>query len=457
MKCMDKFRSKTGVAISALTLSVAMAGITSMANAQDTDAIIERSFFPNKQGALPLPPGVTLKEGDIINQQNVDQYKELLDPSSFDLLKEGKGAPIKVGPLNLELEMHPKYVEASRKNIGKVQIVNGNLRGYESGRPFPEAPYDIEDPVEAGQKLAWNYRHTYAAGEQVAVQHPWIWKYNSMRTGERERELHLQVNFKNFKYRTVHEPIPEILPNPNNIFRALYVKAFRPQDVADTQVLLHLFEDDTQRAAGWVYLGFQKRVRNIDTGQLEDSFLGSDLMLRDFEGYFGPLGEMEWKYHGTKTLLMPVFYHNDQDLSQEYTNWSDGYRYIKMGGAGECFLDVTWSPRRVHLLESTPKDPSNPVSRRMHYVDSQSYVMPINLIYDRSGNLWKNFAIPHSSSEHDLPRNKGEYGASYKGFTIIDLQTQRCTTGQKRTEIGGDVSPPHMFTPQFMREGGARQ
>lgn len=457
MKHSNKFSCRFGSLVGAASIALSIVGAASAATDAEKDAIIDESFHPEKQGPLPLPDGVSLKEGDIITKDNVDKYKELLDPSTFDLMKMGWAAPIKVGPLELDLRMHPKYVAASRLNIGKVKEVDGNLVGYGAGRPFPEAPYDNEDEDIAGKKLAWNYRHTYAAGEQVAVQHPWIWKYNSMKTGERERELHLQVNFKNFKHRTVHEPIPEITPNPNQIFRALYVKAFRPQDVADTQVLLHLYEDDTKRAAGWVYLGFQKRVRNIDTGQLEDSFLGGDLMLRDFEGYFGPLYEMDWKYRGTKTMLMPVFYHNDQDLSDEYSVWQDNYKYIKMGGRGECFLDVTWSPRRVHILESIPKDKSNPVSRRTHYVDSQSYVMPMNLIYDRSGKLWKRFAIPHSSSEHDLERNKGEFGASYKGFTISDLQSQRCTTGQKRTEIGPDVSPPHMFTPQFMREGGARE
>ena len=51
-----------------------------------------------------------------------------------------------------------------------------------------------------------------------------------------------------------------------------------------------------------LYLGFQRRVRRLAQGQVTDSFLGSDLMIEDFEGYNGRVSDMKWTYKGTKNV-----------------------------------------------------------------------------------------------------------------------------------------------------------
>ena len=89
------------------------------------------------------------------------------------------------------------------------------------------------------------------------------------------------------------------------------------------------------------------------------------------------------------------------------------------------------------------------------YLDSQTFVAPRTLIYDRAGKLWKSWTIGHTSTEHHLPSNKGKFAAIYDSFGMFDVQNQRCTTGQFRTEIDGSKSPVRMFNPQFMRSGGA--
>ena len=145
---------------------------------------------------------------------------------------------------------------------------------------------------------------------------------------------------------------------------------------------------------------------------------------------------------------------NEQKLSDEYEQ-PDGYKFVAMTGQGECFPDVTWQLRQVHEVEMTPVDKSSPVGRRVMYLDAQTFVAPRTLIYDRADKLWKSWTIGHTSTEHHLPSNKGKFGAIYDSFSMFDVQNQRCTTGQFRTEIDAGLSPVRMFTPQFMRSGGA--
>ena len=97
----------------------------------------------------------------------------------------------------------------------------------------------------------------------------------------------------NFKHRVNQAPVPEITPNPSELFRSIYVVVLEPYDVVNTQLLIHRAEDDQKRDNSWLYLGFQRRVRRLATGQVTDSFLGSDIMIEDFEGYNGRVCDHE--------------------------------------------------------------------------------------------------------------------------------------------------------------------
>ena len=75
-----------------------------------------------------------------------------------------------------------------------------------------------------------------------------------------------------------------------------------PQDLKDTQLLIQRNEDDLKLDDAYLYLGFQRRVRRLATGQTTDAFLGSDLMIEDFEGYNGRVSDMKWRYLGSKNI-----------------------------------------------------------------------------------------------------------------------------------------------------------
>ncbi|WP_068636201.1 DUF1329 domain-containing protein [Thauera butanivorans] len=427
-------------------IAAALLGLSLAAQAA-TEAELQASFNPYQNG-FPSHPGLSV--GTVINQGNVDQFKDVVPDGVYKLLKDGL-FEIKVGPTT-QFELSSAYVEATRRNLGKARLGpnSGDLEGFEGGRPFVEEP-DIEDP-RAGEKLAWNYKYGVNWGDGANIT-PFYWKYRNMATGQLERTIQFSFHFLNLKHRVKDDPVPEVTPNPSNLFRGIYVKVDAPQDLKNTQLLIQRYDDDQKLDDAYLYLGFQRRVRRLATGQTTDAFLGSDLMIEDFEGYNGRISDMKWTYKGTKNVILPMWNHNELALSDEFKD-PDGFKYVGFGGQGECFHQGTWQLRKVYVLEAAPVNSAHPVSKRVFYMDAQlGNLNGANEIYDRKGDLWKVFMVGKSHADHHLPINKGSGIGIDDAFSMIDVQARHCTTGHFKGQVDPKQNPPRMFQAQYMRGG----
>ena len=428
-----------------LALSLALLGGSAIAA---TEADVESTFTPYKKG---FPTSAGLNAGMTINKNNVDQFKDVLAAGTYKMLKEGAFEMKVVAPSNFDLSTG--YIDATRKNLNKTKLgaKNGDIEGYVAGRPFPEEP-DLKDP-RAGEKLAWNYKYGVNWGDNASI-NPFFWKYRNMTTGQVERTIKFEFHFLNLKHRVKDAPIPEVPGNASNLYRAIYVKVNEPIDLKNTQLLIQRYEDDQKLDDAYLYLGFQRRVRRLATGQATDAFLGADLMIEDFEGYNGRVSDMKWTYKGTKNVLLPMWNHNDLKLATDMPGEADGYKYVNFGGQGGCFFDGAWQLRKSYVLEAVPVDPNHPISKRIFYMDSQ--LQNLNgaaEIYDRKGDLWKVFSVGKSHADSHLPLNKGSGIGIDDAFMMIDLQAKHCTTGQFKGQVDYKQNPPALFQVQNMRGG----
>lgn len=420
-----------------------------------TEEDVENTFYPYKNG---VPTHPHMQVGMVIAADNVDSVKDTLDEASYQLIKEGS-LTMKVGETQ-DLLLHQNYIDATREHLNKPKLgaQNGEISGFIAGRPFPEEP-SLDDP-RAGEKLANNYKYGYNWGDNAAV-FPEYWKFHDMKSGKLERTIRLHFNFLNYKHRVNKEqpPVPDLPNNPSELFRGIYVQVLEPFDVKNTQVLIHRYEDDLHRDDAWLYLGFQRRVRRLATGQITDSFLGTDLMIEDFEGYNGRVSDYTWEFKGTKNVMLPFYNHDEQELSSEHPMPPDeftpeGYQFIDLHGKGDCFGKHTWQLRKVYMVEAKPIDANHPISKRIFYMDAQTFTLPLSLIYDRGGKLWKRFAIQQAHPDHHAPVNKGTGVSLDNGFSMVDLQAQHCTTGQFRGLVVPELNPVNVFSVQNMRTRG---
>jgi len=430
---------------SALLMALLAVGAVGSASAA-TEADVEKSFFPYKSG-VPTFPG--LNEGTVVSSKNVDQFKDVVDPALFDMIKRG-WLDVTVGKTT-SFDMNKAYVEATRANLNKTKLgaKPGEIEGFVAGRPFPEEP-SASDP-RAGEKIMWNYKYGVNWGDNAAI-YPFYWKYRDMTTGKLEKTLKLNLHFLNFTHRIQDEPKPEVTPNPSKLFRGIYMNIMEPQDLKGTQLLIQRYEDDLKSDDAYLYLGFQRRVRRLATGQVTDSFLGADIMIQDFEGYNDRLSAYKWKYVATKNVLMPYYYHNQLKLATDMPAEADGYKYVDFGGQGNCFQNITWQLRKVYVVEGTPVDAS-PISKRLLYLDAQANNINRSVIYDKKGEIWKTFTIGKSHPDAHLPVNKGSGIPIDDSFSMVDLQAKHCTTGQFKGQVDVKLNPPRMFQVQFMRGG----
>lgn len=421
---------------------IALTGVAYAVTAADVDT----SLLPYKN--FEVDP-VKFKPGTVVNKSNVEKYKDSLDVGTYQSIKNGwyELTITETTPF----DPPAAYIEATRKNFASTKLGEGNLVGFVAGRPFVEEP-STDDP-KAGEKLAWNNKYSLIAGDGGTI-YPFYWKYRNMKSGKLERQIKLEVHSLNFMHRTIEDPVPNITPNPSGIFRALYIGVEEPFDIKNTQLLIQRHEDDRKRDNAWLYLGFQRRVRRLSSGQTTDAFLGSDLMIEDFEGYNNRVADNNWKYIGTKKLLLPFYNHNDlTELSTEFEE-PDGYRYVAFGGQGNCFPKVPWQLRKVYVIEATPVDPNHPISKRIMYMDAQTGFFSRTVSFDRAGKLWKTWLIGESHPDYHLKINKGSGIPQWDAFTMIDTQAMHCTTGQFHSNNDPKQVSPKMFTPQYLRKRG---
>jgi len=259
---------------------IGMVGLSQTVAAESfTDEDINKSFYPYNNWT-PTADGYT--PGMVIDQSNADQFQAILDEALFRFVKDG-WVTLRTAPTT-DFPLSDDYIEATRQHAGDVSLAeNGTLNNFVAGRAYPQEPQS-DDP-QAGQKLVWNYQYGFNSGD---------------RTGKVERQLKFEWHFLNFNHRVTFDPRPAYEENPGLIYRGIYGIVKEPFDLANTQILIHRYQDDTKRDNAWLYVGFQRRVRRLAAGQITDAFLGSDLMIEDFEGYNGKVTDYTWEYAGTR-------------------------------------------------------------------------------------------------------------------------------------------------------------
>lgn len=390
----------------------------------------------------------SLAPGTMISSDNVDQYTGWLDETVADSIRADHFR-ITLGP-PLDFPTHPRYKKATVDNLGAAGIgpEPGELSNYQAGRPF--SGLDIQDPL-AGTKAAWNMRYAYAPDETETAH--FIWRYRDMRKDKIERTLKMYGAILRYNHRHSHDPIPTLEDNPAGLFSALYLRVNKPQDIRNTQLLIHRAEVDTEPEQAWMYLNTQRRVKRIATGQKTDAFLGSDIMIEDFLGYNGRIVDMEWNYLGSEELLLPMYGHNQLDLDGQEPD-KEGYRDIGFSGKGSCFPEVTWQLRKVHRLEAVPKDPGHPLSRRHYVIDAATFAPVLTRIYDRSGKLWKLGIVAVSDSGYHTAENEAWQGAITDGVSMIDLQAEHCTTLNLKSRMAANSLRHKSFNTSYMRQMG---
>ena len=134
-----------------------------------------------------------------------------------------------------------------------------------------------------------------------------------------------------------------------------------------------------------------------------------------YYGYAGHIAWMDWKFLGEKEIIGVVHAQNFP------VKWADGVDWA---------FDDVWEKRKVYVIEGTSKLPQYAYSKRVLFIDKETWGIPYSDIYDRSGELWKIW-INDVSFRKSVPGNNAVVYEDEMPFApaiiMVDMQLEHAT------------------------------
>ena len=440
---------------SALTLAALCAlGIT--AHAKLSTAEIERlskDLTPvgaeragNKDGTIPkweggltkAPAGFDAKKGwadpyaadkplFTITAANAEQYKDKLAPGQLALLKRYPSYKIDVYPTRRSAAFPDSAYEIIKNEAGKIESANeGNsvLNQVASTTPFPIP--------KTGAEAIWNHAFRYRGDTLIRDQTEFPVQTNGSFTPVKRHE---ETIFSNG------------LKNGSNVlfyFRTTY-KA--PSSIAGDALLAHDFIDQVkQPRAAWVYNPGTRRVLRAPEVSYDTTRNGVDGLstVDDYDGFNGSPDRFDWKLVGKKEMIIP---YNNFKLTDKSLKYGD---IIKAGTYNQSL--VRYELHRVWVVEATLKaGKSHVYSKRVYYLDEDSWQIAHGDLFDGRGELWRVleiFGVQYYNAPAYFIGGSAQYDLQARRYVSSGL-----TNEEKPIQFNVPLKPSD-FTPDALRRIG---
>jgi uncharacterized protein DUF1329 len=376
-------------------------------------AILVTSLLCSTAGAAFADVNV----GDVITAANVDRAKELISPGLEWCIRHGW--PLKVVETK-KIEWPKAYREATEKYSPQVKLAPDalSLQSYVAGQPFPGI--DANDP-QAATKIMWNYEYKWLTTDDVDLRNfdadtGTIFGGSTPMSVERH---FLLDHFRVLRYigRLYQDPKPVWQTKEDYQSKGSLHPVLEPFDLKGVGALSFRYTDPSKQDDTWLYLPSLRRVRRLSSAQRSDALFGQDTDVDSYYGYAGHIAWMNWKYLGKKTML--GCWH-----AENYpVKWAQG-------GADFAYDDV-WEKRQVHVVEGTSKLAQYAYSKRVLFIDDETWAVPYSDIYDRAGQLWKIWVNEFSFRKQPFPGAKlssyPEEMAFAPAIVMVDMQLQHAT------------------------------
>jgi hypothetical protein len=386
------------------------------AKADDRQEKILAMFHPYRHG----PPRVEgIKPGMKIEQTNYQAAAAVLPSEILKYLQAGDFT-ITVQETT-DMPLREAYLQATLTYSAQVELGEGELKNYVAGVPFPLI--DPQDP-RAGEQVAWNHRYR-DRGESVQY-----WPTNELRnsSGTVERADRFYIAFVYGMHR------PEAADNfpqwqDSDVYCKQYMRVLAPSDAEGNQMLSYNYDKDTSSDDLWVYDVKSRRTRKgVDNPYQAGG--GGELLMEDRSGFAGYIHSYGWRYLGEKVMLVPG------PIQAAESSW---------GGRGNWYPMDPWELRRVVVVEARPKGAHPVYSRRVLYIDLQTWVTLYAFAYDHAGHHKRTFLLVHLHPQFNPWKNE-EWIPQIASQASIDYQRERASIFQTHKVIYNKPLNPHRFT-----------
>jgi hypothetical protein len=371
--------------------------------------------------------------GKRIDKTNVEQVADLLPESYAGIYKnpEEWGGPPEgifftivpytpVPETQGFAEATAKYAPLVRKNADGTIANVAEI----AGRPF----LNPENGLEAAYNFEFNNHGDSAHYRRFSP------NINPKNKSERVSDQEYWEYY--FVHRTEVEPRPAVPDNPKGYHRGTFMHMYAPPEFLNTRMFTIRFTDPREEDLAYLWYSQFRRIRRLATTQRTDAIDGSDLIYDDEYFWDGQLLRNSYTLSGTKELL-----------SSRHTDMKQTMRV-----QGQALVsNLTLERCKTLVVQVVNNNPDYIYSKRVWYLDPESYLILWTEIYDRKGSFWKCFM-------QNCAMVKTQTGAMKHfivGSKYIDFQSKHAgLSNQQHTfepVISGPI-PNDMFTVGYLQK-----
>ena len=363
--------------------------------------------------------------GKKVDKTNIDQVSEYLPDSFVQIYKDTEkwGAPqdnsyFMIKPYEQFVDTQG-MIDATKKYSPLVKMnATGWIENYAdlAGVPFP-AP-------KTGEELAWNFDfNTHGDANHYRNSGPVITPGQAVERSTLTERWELY-----FIHRVDVQPLPKYEKNKKGIHRGMFQHMFKPPESNNTRFFNLRYIDPEASDDGYMYYAPFRRVRRISVGQRTDTIDGSDFIYDDEYGWDGHVQRNMYKLIGRKEMLA--------------SRRTDTTKFERIPGQAVP-SNIVRERVNTYVVEVKNKDPNYIYSKRIWYVDPETYLLNWTEIYDDLGKLWKCFEVLNT----EFPSLMGGTKIVPSGYITIDMQRSHAANLMiNYEEIGLEKVNKRMFS-----------
>ncbi len=317
-----------------------------------------------------------VKPGDTVTKDNTAQAETLLTPATRWMVE--RGMPMQI--IETKKIQWPKaYQAATEKFAAQVKLAadGGEIFNYVAGLPFPTI--DGHDPL-AGFRVMWNM--FFPPVDNVGLEYS-TEVVNSQGAVERT----VETPFRAMKWlgRLYLDPKPVVPHNPPLHYTTLLGPLAFPRELKGLSLLYFRYLPRDKPDDGYMYIPERRKVVRFSEANRSDAFGGFDYDIDTFYGLNTKISNWTFRVLAEKEILA-VMHSGKYGDDSTWCAPRDGTHGIL--AALPC---VSWEKRRVWVVEGLPTGYPREYaySKRIVYVDQDTYRLVLEEIYDQQGELWK--------------------------------------------------------------------
>jgi len=369
-----------------------------------------------------------------ITAANLEQYKENLSPGQIALLKKFPDYRMPVYPTHRSAAYPMEVYDATQQAVSNASLAPGGngVLGVAAGFPFPLP--------KNGSEAIWNHLMSYR-GETYAMNYVLAAITREGDFTPVRVEVELDYSYGNLSKTDAQR-------EPNRLFNFLQ-SITSPARLAGGITLAHEPVDQVMETrTAWTYSPGQRRVRLAPEVSYDSPSATVDGLrtMDDTYMFNGAIDRYNWKLAGKKEMYIPY---------NSYALMNPKLKYTDLIRPGHLNPEYTrYELHRVWVVEATLKPEfRNIYSKRVFYLDEDSWTAMAADKYDARGELWR-YAEAYSINMYDVPMLFDLVTMQY------DLQSGRYAIGGLRNEEPWIWKPLRRskgdYTPARLRNMGTR-